>query len=701
MEQGYIFIIMLLGIGLISALLFWHHGRKKGVSPDVLRALLFFFCAYYFLVSGAKVLLGEPESTLIESLWDTDHRTFIHYGIPLSVGGAILPFFMHWLLKKKAVRYIDLFDAGIIIGLLAASVVCGGPVSNGVFIVLFAGCAVLSMILASIYKKELSYPAKGEAVGMLPQISLSVVMLLLYFPGELCLGNLEEFPCTFWEFFVLLLLGAAICAAIVVFAWLSFLPRGVSRFLSMLLFGLLVMGYIQALFLNGKLGIMDGGEQVWGTARQIGNIVLWIVLVGILVVLGYRKKAAERVYRAACIYICLIQAVSLAYMIFTTDLTGQKQGAELTTQGSLELSAKDNVVVFVLDRFESEILEEIMATDAAFLEPLSDFTFYDNATSQFSMTRSSIPHLLTGVAWNGEVPEVYAEYAYEKSGALPAMAQDGYDIGIYTAIRYYTPLRYDLTSNYKEDVEKHCSLGTTLSTMYRTSMYKIMPFALKGRYAYYSADINSIATSEEIWDIENDLPFYHSLIQKGLTIDQDLDKVFRFYHMMGSHVPYYLSEDMEYDRTGRRVTELSQSKASLKIVYEYMRQMRELGVYDDATIVIIADHGQRLEHAALVDGRPVQTSRPILLIKGAGASQEAMAVNSAPVCQEELMPSLLQAMGLDWRPSGRTLDEVDPDEMRERTYVDFDLIERYLIEYAVNGDARVLEDWDVKRGAYY
>ena len=705
MAQGYTVLMLMLIIGLGADLLFTRIARKRGIASNMVRAALFFFCVNYFLISIVKAFLGEPENTLFESLWDMDYRTCIHYAVPLCIIEIILPFVMVVILREKAQKCIDLFVADIISGGIFIFIIWGGTLSNFVFCVLFIVCAVLAFAMVFLYKKELSFFGKKEYVkgvkDVLPSIVMAAVMLVIYFPCELFLGNIEEFPCLFWELFGMLIVGTlvGITAALVICVFL--LPKALSRFYSLLLFGVMAMGYLQSMFLNGKLDMLDGGVQVWGIPKQIINSLLWILVAGIVIFIGYRKKSAERIYRIVCIYICLIQVVSLGYMIFTTNTVKENQNSELTTFGSLELSGENNVIVFVLDRFESEILENIMETDNAFLNALSDFTFYDNATSQFSMTRSSIPHLLTGIEWNGELPDEYAEYAYEQSSALSVMDQNGYQLGVYTAIRYYTPRFYDLTINYRENVKKHCTFVDTISIMYKTSMYKIIPFALKSNYSYYSTDINSIAQSEEIWDIENDLPFYNSLIQEGLTINKDYDKVFRFYHMMGAHEPYYLSENMEYDKTGRQVSEWQQSKASLKIVYEYLRQMKELGIYDDATIIITADHGQRIERASLVDGKPVITSRPIFLIKEAGVTQEAMAVNSIPVSQENIIPTLLKAMDIDWHEYGRALEEVPDDEKRERTYVDFDLIERYIMEYAINGDARELGNWSLRKEEAY
>lgn len=694
MDTKYVFIILMFVIGWGSALVLQRLCKKKKVYFNWIRTTGFFFCVNYFLVSSVKMVLGEPESTLLESLWDIHASTFIHYAIPLFTVGIILPFAINKVFKESIGKYIDLFIVNIFIGGVVTSIICGGLLSNLIFCILFIVCAILAFIVVLLYKKDLVFweykeYMKGSKV-LLPSVMLAAVMLLLYFPTELFIGNLDEFPCSLWEFLGVAFLGVLVNVVVGIIVCLVVLPKKVLQFVSVLLSGLLVVGYLQAMFFNGKLEILDGEEQVWGLSKQFFNSVVWVMLIGILLFVGYRKVAMQRIYRTVCIYICMVQVVSLGYMLFTTDIAQDQQGMALTNEGALELSSQNNVIVFVLDRFDSEILEKIMNTDQDFLEPLSDFTFYNNTTSQFSMTYTSIPYLLTGVAWNGESSEQYINYAYQKSNALPSMVQEGYQVGVYTAIRYYTPLFYEITANYKENVEKHCSIGTTISMMYQMSMYKIMPFGLKRNYAYYSTDINEIAVSEKLWNIENDLPFYHSLIQNGLTINENVDKIFKFYHMMGAHGPYYLSEDMEYDKTGRQVTELPQSKASLKIVYEYLRQMKELGVYDNALIIITADHGQRAEIG--VDAEV--SSRPILLVKTAGATQEVMTVSNKSVSQGNLMPTILQTMNIDGHVYGKTLDEMADNNIEERTYIDFG--KTVAIQYSINGDAKQTSNWAIK-----
>ena len=187
----------------------------------------------------------------------------------------------------------------------------------------------------------------------------------------------------------------------------------------------------------------------------------------------------------------------------------------------------------------------------------------------------------------------------------------------------------------------------------------MVPFALKQQYRYYSGDVFNLAESNEVWNIDNDFPFYNSLIQNGVKINNELNNSFRFFHMRGPHVPCYLSEDIKYEPTGKEVTPTQQGRGSLKIVFEYIEQMKELGVYDDATIIITADHGRGdLLDSDKTSGNPDRTSRPIFIVKKPNEKSETMRVSDAPVSQAELMPTILEAVGADRERYGRTFEEI-------------------------------------------
>ena len=61
-------------------------------------------------------------------------------------------------------------------------------------------------------------------------------------------------------------------------------------------------------------------------------------------------------------------------------------------------------------------------------------------------------------------------------------------------------------------------------------------------------------------------------------------------HLAGTHAPYTL------DRAGRPAegesTYVDQGIGVLNIVAEYLRDLKDSGLYDEATIVVTADHGE-------------------------------------------------------------------------------------------------------------
>ena len=115
------------------------------------------------------------------------------------------------------------------------------------------------------------------------------------------------------------------------------------------------------------------------------------------------------------------------------------------------------------------------------------------------------------------------------------------------------------------------------------------------------------------------------LREEGLTLNDESNS-FRFIHLMGAHWPYTL------DKNGDRVKEsdlIEQSEGSLGIVADYLQEMKRLGVYGNATIVVTADHGYWHLNADELN----YASSPIMLVKPAETAEEAarpLRVSEAP-----------------------------------------------------------------------
>ena len=143
-------------------------------------------------------------------------------------------------------------------------------------------------------------------------------------------------------------------------------------------------------------------------------------------------------------------------------------------------------------------------------------------------------------------------------------------------------------------------------------------------------------------------------------------------------------------------------KQSFKIVNLYLDQLKELGIYEDATIIITGDHGSLQGSDTRL---PTDPSRPnpiltALFVKESGASGTPLTVNSAPVMQADIIPTILRSEGIDTDEDfGKSVFEIPADQPRKRKY-NFQSYQKdtggyEVIEYEILGPARDLSNWTI------
>lgn len=688
--------------------------HENGMLADGLRAVLFFFAGIYFTASAIKLYLGEAQNTLSESFWDIEGATYLHYGIVFCVVSAVALLFMKLVFLSCGYQLIQLFDLLYVLVILGALLLCG-RIDNSMYCVLYVSCMLAAGVLLFCvhgHPKEKCQQSSGQDLSAmiesnergkcfleaLPYVSAWAVMTGIYLPCELYIHNVEEFTGGFLPFLGIMLLGSIVEIILLDLIFVLFLPRKLFRAAYLVIAGISCAGYLQGIFFNGALHAMNGEGQSWSTSKLILNLLIWFVIMLAVVLGGSFKTHVRTLCRLVCIYISLIQLVTLGWLLMTSNLKSDHAHAVITNRNALELAQEENVLVFVLDNFDCSWFEELCEEDEHILEALADFTYYRNSTSQFAHTGDGITSLLTGAAWKEDAGSYFA-YAHQSSDAYEQLENHGIDVEIYTDVGLLPKKIYQHMENYAEDVKQKYDMNKTYRTMMRTSLYKTMPFVLKKQYEYYTSDIKDMSYNPDVWSIDNDLLFYQNLMDNGLQISKNEKRAFRFYHMRGPHGPFYLTEDLKYEPTGRTSSRNAQGKGSLKIVYEYLEQLKALGKYEDATIIITADHGVgKIVDTNRTSGSPDQTSRPLVLVKTKGEQHTEMQTSEAPVTQAELMPTVLDAFGITYGAQGRTFAEVPVGEQRQRVHVD-DYYDRHIV-YMIDGHAAKLDSWRIVQAAY-
>jgi len=127
--------------------------------------------------------------------------------------------------------------------------------------------------------------------------------------------------------------------------------------------------------------------------------------------------------------------------------------------------------------------------------------------------------------------------------------------------------------------------------------------------------------------------------------------VFNFIHVNGAHVDidYNVRSTMGYhyveetDTLAPRGNYVESTYGCFKLIDSYLDHLREIGVYDNTTIILLADHGRSWK-MNLDEENPAITS--ILFIKPKNSSGEFAVDAVSEMSNKYLAPTILEVAGL-------------------------------------------------------
>ncbi len=697
--QAYIGIIILCAVpGLVSCIVHEISNKERsGIALDksyinhILKTAVFYILMFYSFLSVLKTVLGDGALTLAESFEDVSAKTYLHYSLPLVIVSIAAPYILRRLLKERADDFVLMAlstttGIDLIIHLIFAQIDnlwCGAAALIGIvtaFLSVFFNKKKVSYCTLATLKKRLKF--------MVPVMLFWVVLMVLYLPNELYLGNANDMEVPYGIFVRTLLIGALFYFILYTFITVYFLTGRQFILMCEIVFSISLMCLLQSMVLNGKMDVLDGSRQEWSALTTAVNVVIWLAATAIIIALRYiTKKNTVRIYSIICIYLSLIQLITWAYLGFNADIKKAEKRYELTTEARFDLDSDHNVLVFVLDWFDGQILDRIIADDETILEPLKDFTWYKNASSSYAFTDMSIPYMLTGTEWEYDMSETeYSEYVFSNPNMLDDIADRNYDIGVYTGKKYISEGLRNYARNFSDITMEGWNYSGIVRQMISCAKYKAYPFALKGRYWYADGEMARSVRYNTVHDVTYDEPFNMDLRNNGLEVRKSdkYDGAFRFYHLHGMHTPF--DPDM-----------ISQGEYCLGIVYEYLRQLKEAGLYDEATIIITADHGQNyISDKEKLDKYDFDAaSSPILFVKKSGQHNDRSlpTESMAPVSHTEFAAALIEAVGGDTSKYGDAFEDIPEDADRTRYFVYRRHDDIPYAKYAINGYVRDWSNW--------
>ncbi len=483
-------------------------------------------------------------------------------------------------------------------------------------------------------------------------------MLFIQFPSDLFFSNPDEF---IFSYQILLKSQIPLLLNVLFISYfiITIIPPVISDIAYRILVGITLAVYVQYLFFNKGLGLVDGGIYRWSehSVTAFVSVFTWLIILSSSIFIYIKLK--NKAYKVDLIVYVILFTMMLSGLI-TNILKAPKEAFSNKTYGfstddEFVLSPDGNIIIFVIDETDNIYIDEIMKSDKEFFDEFSDFTLYDNTCSVYDMTASSMNQLFTGYCYGDE--ENHCDEYYQR------IKNAGYMVNLYAYQRRGGfPDIYPYINNCREVYlnDKNCNIDyRRISNDFITmSIYQALPNMLKDSSKVNSLTFNHIFMMEESSDSHFENEDFKEHMKFALA--DNPDKRLIEYHIRGAHFPCDDHvQTIEY---------------CLDIGKDIIEQTKELGVYDNSCIIIMSDHG--LHDQSEYYTWPTAGS-PLFMIKEAGEHKQCMSVSHVPVYYKDFQSTLLVNMGLwegesDKELFGPSIYDFSENAIRERTWYDSD-----------------------------
>ncbi len=457
--------------------------------------------------------------------------------------------------------------------------------------------------------------------------------LLFYAPLQIYLTNPMEFYFSIYQIIINTLIVYAIVYLILLQIFLIFPYNSKSyKVFTAIIFAVSLALWIQGNILGWKYGVLDGSSIEWGKKFAYGIIdsSIWLILIIISVLL---LSHYDKLLKNASLFFILLQAVVYTLFIFQQipkeahikEPSFRRYTVDET--GKFDYSSETNVIILVVDEYQSDIFQEIIKEKTEYEDVFDGFTYFPNALAGFTFTELAVPSILLGKLYDNTIPiERFIEQTYMSNSILKSLKENGYEVDVYPQDKNTVYYDDKIISNIRKRGQIIEGIKE-LSYLYDVSLFYYMPHFIKpfiynnsrwflfaglnnivfkkylpGRKATYAFNGYQILKDNNIRFITD---FWSQAEVKYLKNGSKSKIPFKFYHINGIHVRLSLNEDFVIkDMIYSHKAYISTAKANMRIIRWFLEGLKQLGVYDNSLIFIMGDHGSGRSEEMYI--RPVE-----------------------------------------------------------------------------------------------
>jgi Sulfatase len=490
-------------------------------------------------------------------------------------------------------------------------------------------------------------------------------------------------------------LGLVLCVAtFVAIRLLALVHAGAAATLACILFCIGVLLLLGHVYAPVKLGPLDGSAMI-SQEPVLDTIIEAVAAAGFLLLLPALVRG--RGVTAAAAFSLALTVVALGYagvFAYNYHLNARTPKVPVAAAGALT----GNVYHLVLDTLQTDAFLAAL-DDGGLRDEFAGFELFENNISNYITTVGSSASYFTGQYYRGgDYKEWTHRWRDGDRGLLSTLSERGYQVWMYSPFptwnNQYTDHFWYNVDIYEQDAGFADSGLYDLIHIWLASLApnvltnEALPVAARLRdriFVVLTGKARPLSIREGLH------PYAGMMMLRRLLREEEqrpADGQYVYAHAALPHGPFVLDRDCRYvgkrgrgDRARQQQAYLHQTQCALRLVTAFFDELRRLGRFRTATIVLHADTGHGLGFMGAAEARDgprtlgvrdrrlLSSINALLMIKPPDAAGP-LKVSAAPTQLVDLYPTLLAILGLEpsYPPDGRSVYSVRPDERRDARF---------------------------------
>jgi len=453
--------------------------------------------------------------------------------------------------------------------------------------------------LADIFQKEEDFDKKPLKKYVHCSLILFTVLFITFVfgPTYMAIGVKQVLP-----FNVPATVTGIVAGISLLFGCAAFLLGRKYKYVEGLFTGLLFLCFINALILPVQAGILDGREELGGLFDNpvpfIRNIVIFIVLAAVSTV--FRKQL--RFSAVPLVLIVVVFTISNIQTMNTrqAEINENNRDNDKIIESAVTFGSESNTIVIVMDMWQGIVIENTVSQYPYLLDTYDGFTIFTRTVSSFPFSSYSASVIQTGELYTTDDPIWEESHRYTFSSSFMSDMRDrGAKVNILGfVLQGEDQTEFPFIGRMTPNRPWAFYSAATSASLARLTGYRInIPIG-----NIFHVDTSNWENGELAWSVDkkqegiNTVEF---LIDNINTSDEQ--KKLLYIWSLGTHVPVFISRDGSMDtespgwyaHTTQRY--IDESYYFLNQLARLFNRMKELGVYDNSTIIVVSDHGSVIE----------------------------------------------------------------------------------------------------------